>query len=388
MYSVHWSSQDPIRDELIGWILRLPQGIRGKGFAIARGGRDRLLMVTFPIAPVEANIKPSQREIFDKAGEPCQHYGRAPPINYAEVDAKGMIAYRAPSLLQPHRAREAIKDAHDGKIRPLLGYFLGMSCPPVAKVVAQLGYDIVAVDWEHSSCNVETMTQMVHDIQFMSEGRSHALVRVPGHDHAAIGYAVDAGASIMVPQVETVEEAKHVCSAAKFGAIRNGTRSAPPARLLPGISDIGPDPTKGWHENVNNQASITIQVETLQAIHNLDDILTECGDQIDAVWLGTLDARVSMGLPANGGMGGPEPEWLEAVALYESTMAKHNKPATGFSMGTIEQMERTAKGKCLVVVAADLYAIMGNGLEQLGKFREFWPKQNFKGSYKQLPIKG
>ncbi|CZR57668.1 related to 2,4-dihydroxyhept-2-ene-1,7-dioic acid aldolase [Phialocephala subalpina] len=307
-----------------------------------------------------------------------------PAINYADVETKGMIAYRAPSLLQPHRFREAIKDAHDGKIRPLLGYFCGISAPPVAKIVAQLGYDMVAVDWEHSSCNIETMTQMVHDIQFMSEGRSHALVRVPGHDHAAIGWALDAGASIMVPQVGTVEEAKHIISAAKFGAVRNGTRSAPPARLLPGISDIGPDPSKDWQANVNQQAAIMIQIETLEAIHNLDDILTECGSEIDAVWLGTLDARVSMGLPANGGMGGTEPEWLEAVKLYESTMAKHNKPATGFSMGTTEQMERTSKGKCLVVVAADVYGLIGNGLEQLFKFREFLPQQNFKGAYKQL----
>ncbi|KUJ14898.1 HpcH/HpaI aldolase/citrate lyase family protein [Mollisia scopiformis] len=295
-----------------------------------------------------------------------------------------MIAYRAPSLLQPHRFREAIKDAHDGKIRPLVAYFCGLSCPPIAKVIAQMGYDMVAVDWEHSSCNVETMTQMVHDIQFMSEGRSHALVRVPGHDHAAIGYALDAGASIMVPQVNTVEDAKHICSAAKFGAIRNGTRSAPPARFLPGISDIGSDPSLGWHENANNNAAVMIQIETLEAIHNLDDILTECGDQIDAVWLGTLDARVSMGLPANGGMGGTEQEWLDAVAVYESTMAKHNKPATGFSMGTPEQMERTARGKCLVVVGAEFYAVMFNCMEQLGKYRAFLPQQNYKGVYKQL----
>lgn len=53
---------------------------------------------------------------------------------------------------------------------------------------------------------------------------------VPGHDHAAIGFALDAGASIVVPQVETVEQAKHIVSAAKFGAKINGTRSAPPAR--------------------------------------------------------------------------------------------------------------------------------------------------------------
>jgi 4-hydroxy-2-oxoheptanedioate aldolase len=235
----------------------------------------------------------------------------------------------------------------------------------------------------------------------MSEGRTHALVRqdthpklhnyhanmspsVPGHDHAAIGYALDAGASIMVPQVDTVEEAKHVCSAAKFGAIRNGTRSAPPGRFLPGISDIGRDPTKEWHQNANDQAAVIIQIETLAAIHNLDDILTECGDQIDAVWLGTLDARVSMGLPANGGMGGTEQEWLDAVKLFESTMAKHNKPATGFSMGTPEQMERTARGKCLLVVGAELYAVMQDGLTQLGKYRQFVPKQNYKGVYKQL----
>lgn len=207
---------------------------------------------------------------------------------------------------------------------------------------------------------------------------------VPGHDHAAIGYALDAGASIMVPQVDTVEQAKHICSAAKFGIANNGTRSAPPARFIPGISDIGPDPSKGWHENANNQAAIVIQIETLQAIHNLDDILTEVGEHIDAVWLGTLDARISMGLPANGGMGGTEPEWLRAVALYESTMAKHNKPAAGFSMGTPEQMEITSRGKCFVVVGAELYAILGNGMEQLGKYREFMPKMNYKGVYKQL----
>lgn len=35
----------------------------------------------------------------------------------------------------------------------------------------------------------------------MSQGATIPFVRVPGHDHAAIGYALDAGASIVVPQV-------------------------------------------------------------------------------------------------------------------------------------------------------------------------------------------
>ncbi|CAG9939471.1 unnamed protein product, partial [Clonostachys rosea f. rosea IK726] len=60
---------------------------------------------------------------------------------------------------------------------------------------------------------------------------------VPGHDQSLIEYAMDAGASIIVPQVDTVEQCKFFVSATKFGAKSNGTRSAPTFCLVPGISD-------------------------------------------------------------------------------------------------------------------------------------------------------
>jgi hypothetical protein len=44
------------------------------------------------------------------------------------------------------------------------------------------------------------------------------------------------------------------------------------------------------------------------------------------VWLGTLDARVSMNLPVLSAKNGNEPEWVEAEALLEATLKKHNKP--------------------------------------------------------------
>lgn len=70
----------------------------------------------------------------------------------------GMALYRAPSLFQPHQTRKALRDAHDGKIPPLLGLYLGLSSVPMARYIAPLGFDAVWIDWEHSSCNVETMT--------------------------------------------------------------------------------------------------------------------------------------------------------------------------------------------------------------------------------------
>ena len=198
---------------------------------------------------------------------------------------------------------------------------------------------------------------MVHEIIFCSEGRTIPFVRVPGHDHAAIGFALDAGASVVIPQVETVEQAQHVVSAAKFGTKSRGTRSAPPFRLLPGVTDGSHDPNLTLHQNLNEQAAVMIQVETLKGIHNLDAILTEVPD-IDCVWLGTLDTRISMNMAGNGGMGGPEPEWLEAVDLFEQTLVKHGVARAGFAFGDEAASRKTGQRNVLNIVAADVIALM------------------------------
>lgn len=71
---------------------------------------------------------------------------------------QGMQAYAAPSLFQPHRACQAIRDAHEKKIPCLIGYYAGLSSIAITRLLAPMGYDIVWIDWEHTSCNVETMT--------------------------------------------------------------------------------------------------------------------------------------------------------------------------------------------------------------------------------------
>ena len=111
---------------------------------------------------------------------------------YEKAIQKGMAAYRAPSLLQPHKARQAVRDAYEGRINPLIGYYCGVGSIPTARIMAQMGADVIWVDWEHSSMGVESMTtvsmpmslrwrsliaQIVHEIQFMSEGRTIPFVR-------------------------------------------------------------------------------------------------------------------------------------------------------------------------------------------------------------------
>ena len=114
-----------------------------------------------------------------------------------------------------------------------------------------------------------------------------------------------------------------------------------------------------------------IQIETLAGIENLDAILTECPD-IDAVWLGTLDCRISMNMPGNSGFGGAEPEWLEAVAKYESILIKHNKPRGGFALGPPEVMTAMGSKLSFITVAADIVQLVGLG-QELAKAREAFP---------------
>ena len=197
------------------------------------------------------------------------------------------------------------------------------------------------------------------------------------HEHSNIGYALDAGASLMIPQVDTVEQAQHIISSMKFGASVKGTRSAPPSRWVMGINDKSIDPSLTFHQSLNHQASLTIQIESLAAIQNLDAILTACKADIDAVWLGSLDARISMGLPA---FGGGEPEWEEAVKLFEATMAKHDMPGAGFVFGPPEAREKLAKGKAWMCSSADILALMGT-MGELGAFREAFPAKSQVGAW-------
>lgn len=77
---------------------------------------------------------------------------------WKNVPTQGMAAYATSSLFQPHKARQAIRDAHEKKIPPILCYYAGLSSIPITRFLAPFGYDAIWIDWEHTSCDVETMT--------------------------------------------------------------------------------------------------------------------------------------------------------------------------------------------------------------------------------------
>jgi 2-keto-3-deoxy-L-rhamnonate aldolase RhmA len=114
-----------------------------------------------------------------------------------------------------------------------------------------------------------------------------------------------------------------------------------------------------------------IQIESEEGINNLDDILTQVPD-IDAVWLGAMDLRVSMGFE---GMWGDEPAFLAAISRYNSILAKHDMPGAGIVQGPPEVMTQLSKGRAFMIVASDVQAIMGQK-KTLMEARSLMPKIN------------
>ena len=216
---------------------------------------------------------------------------------------------------------------------------------------------------------------MVHDIIFMSGGMMIPFVRLCSSSlllsisltHLQTSWTrsrsnwlrVCAGASLIIPQVETVEQAKYVVSVAKYGTASQGTRSAPPCRLWPGLTDTPLDATLGLHRSLNQQAAVMIQIESLAGIQNLNATLAAVPD-INAVFLGSLDARVSMGLPGALGVPGHEPEWLEAVKLFGCTVREHDKTLAGSSLGLgADEMRDEIKSLAMAWIAFNVMALMG-----------------------------
>lgn len=98
-------------------------------------------------------------------------------------------------------------------------------------------------------------------------------------------------------------------------------------------------------------------------------MLTEVPD-IDIVWLGSLDCRVSMGFPGNFGVGA-EPEWLAAKEKFFEIMKKHDKPYGGFAIacppfGTAETVKKAAETMSFTIISGDVFhlGMLANDLQQ------------------------
>jgi len=160
--------------------------------------------------------------------------------------------------------------------------------PNFVHMLTLSGYDFFILDNEHGAYSPET----VSDIIAAARGAGISpIVRIPEIRRETILKPLDSGAAgLLVPQVNTVEQAREVIYHAKYPPAGNrGVALRRPHNLYRKVVPAD------YLRQANEEVLIAVQAETPQSIQNLEEIVAVPG--IDVVFVGPFDLSVSLGIP-------------------------------------------------------------------------------------------
>jgi 2-keto-3-deoxy-L-rhamnonate aldolase RhmA len=220
-----------------------------------------------------------------------------------------------------------------------LGSWVSVAHPTIAEVMAQAGFDWLAIDMEHGIIGIESVLALVQAINTTSVT---PLVRVPWNEPVIIKQVLETGAAgLILPQVSTAEEAEAAVRACKFP--------------LEGIRGIGAQRATGfgaWFTEylhvANDRLVLVVQIEHLRALENLRKIVSVKG--IDAVFVGANDLSASMGL-----LGQPKHPDVQKAIQDVLKAARQAGVAAGLVASDIEDAnKRIGEGFQVVAIGHDV----------------------------------
>ena len=178
--------------------------------------------------------------------------------------------------------------------------------PGMARIVAGAGAEFVIFDQEHTGWGIETVRTL------MATARAAdvvPLVRVPATEYHFISRPLDAGASgLMVPMVESVEQARLVVGSAKYPP--QGRRGA--AFGVAHDDYQAGDPVAAM-KSANDETLLIAQIETAKGVEDVEVIAAI--EVIDVLWIGHIAIAYSLGILGHF----DHPDYLDARDRLRST---------------------------------------------------------------------
>lgn len=169
------------------------------------------------------------------------------------------------------------------------GFWLGLCSPIAAELCAYTGYDWVLIDGEHAPNDLQTV---LAQLQATAPSASHAIVRLVEGNQALIKQYLDLGAqTLLIPMVETAEQARDLVRFMRYPPM--GVRGVGTALARAAAWNINPN----YLKEAEQELCLIIQIESVTALNNLDEILTVEG--VDAVFMGPADLAGTMGYLGN-----------------------------------------------------------------------------------------
>jgi 2-keto-3-deoxy-L-rhamnonate aldolase RhmA len=200
------------------------------------------------------------------------------------------------------------------KGQEVIGTFVTLPHPDVTEVLSRMGFDWLLIDGEHAVTGLEMMTTMM---QAMNGSSCTPVVRPQWNETVIIKRILDIGAhGLLIPWVNNREQAEAAVRACKYPP--KGLRGYGPRRA----ALFDPD----YMYTANDEIMVIVQIETREAVKNVDEILAV--DGVDACYVGPFDLSLSYGAVL------PEwdnPEYLAAFDRVLEAARKAGKPAGMFA---------------------------------------------------------
>ena len=222
--------------------------------------------------------------------------------------------------------------------QPAVGSWLGLCSPIAAESMAQVGWDWLVVDVEHSPVGFETMVNCFRAIQL---GGAAPMARVPWNDTVWIQRTLDAGAlGLVVPMVNTVADAKSVVGNMKYAT--RGQRSFGGSRVAAYIDGD----YRTW---ADEHLAIIVMIETIQAVENAEAIMAV--ESVVGCFIGPNDLALSVGLTPKDM--GPGTQHEAAMMAVLAACKKTGKAAGKHCFSPAEVSQRIAQGFQYLALSSD-----------------------------------
>jgi 2-dehydro-3-deoxyglucarate aldolase/4-hydroxy-2-oxoheptanedioate aldolase len=234
----------------------------------------------------------------------------------------------------------------------LVGTLITLPAAEVAETMAEVGFDWLFIDTEHSPLNASGAQRILQAAGPTCPG----VVRVPANDEVWIKKALDIGASgIIAPRVKTAADAEAIVRMCKYPP--EGNRAVGIGRAHKyGLA------FNEYMARANNEIAVILQAETRQALNNISEIVKVPG--IDAIFIGPYDLSAS--LDKMGQL--TDPEVMLAMEIIATACQSAGIRLGVFAATPDAVMPYLQKGYTLLAVGTDLLHMArsaGNTLKTL-----------------------
>ena len=231
------------------------------------------------------------------------------------------------ALTLPRAAQELWENPVKKLIRegkPVIGATVTVASADVAASLANMGFDFLWIEMEHSPITLETARNMVLATRGL---KAVPFIRVPVNELWTAKRALDAGAlGVVFPFTSTPELAKQAADSTKYPP--NGRRGSGPG--LPSLRWPAPE---GYADFADRNAVTIIIIEEVRALDRIDEITATKG--VDVIFIGTNDLSYSMGFRGKT----DNPAYQAALKKIVASAKKNGKPV-GRPAGTPEQIKQ------------------------------------------------